>query len=309
MTSEPSSSSSRRQPSPQPSLTHSSSSRFLGSKRSSTVREPGAGARARLSHARWVSEADGSGSNTERPPRQNSYRYERRGGSAESAVPGRPASHMNHQDQSTPGRRTLFGEEMRAAGLSPRKEISQGQTLPGNSPSPTDMRFLSRDAKSARMSLPSGFRPPSSSGYGTIRDQPYQSRTRDGIGTAEQPLNIFQRSPARTLSTASRSRPTSSSGPDRFKQNVRTSLGLTSRPSTSAGMYPHRERDRDQDRDDRIAPLTQRNMGSQPQMQQAGRRASPLDAPGERDYRRSDTPNFRPVSAAYHRQLTSSPSN
>lgn len=73
-------------------------------------------------------------------------------------------------------------------------------------------------------------------------------------------------------------------------------------------MYPHRERDRDQDGDDRIAPHTQWNMGPQQQMQHAGRRASPLDA-GERDHRRSDTPNFRPVSAAYHRQLTSSPSN
>jgi hypothetical protein len=305
MTSELSSSSSRREPSPQPSLTYSSSSpRFLGSKRSSTVREPSAGARARLSHARWVSEADGSGSNTERAARQVSYRYERRGGSAESGVAARPASHINYQDPASVGRRTLFGEEIRAAGLSPRRGRFPEQTLLGGSPSPTDVRLLSRDMESARQSLPSGFRPPSSGGYRPIRDQPYQSPSRDGVGTADQPLNVFQRSPVQTVSTSSRSRPTSS-GTSRFQQNVRASLGLggTSRPSTSVGMYTSRERGQDHDRDDRVAPLAQRNA------QQPTRRASPLDAPGEHDQRRYDTPNFRPVSATHHRQLTSSPSN
>ena len=212
---------------------------------------------------------------------------------------------MNYQNPATVGRRTLFGEEIRAAGLSPRRERFPERTLSNDSPSLTDLRHLSRDAESAGMNLPSGFLPPSSGAYGTMRDQPYQSRSRDGVGT-EQPVNDFHRSPVRTISTFSRSRPTSS-GPDRFNQSVRASLGLggTSRPSTSVGMYASRERDRDQDRNDRIAPFVQRSMGSQP-VQQATRRASPF---GDRDDRRSNTPSFRPTSAAYRHPLTSSPSN
>lgn len=75
-------------------------------------------------------------------------------------------------------------------------------------------------------------------------------------------------------------------------------------------MYTSREeRDRDHDRDDRTTSLAQRNAVSQQQVQQPTRRPSPLGAPGEHNQRRYDSPDFRPGSAAHHRQLASSPSN
>lgn len=279
-------------------------------------------------HTRWASEADSTLSKTnstgvEKQDSEPRYRYETRGGSAESAIAARHA----------PGARTLFGESVRLAGLSPthdRKAFvgSGGGSSGYDPPSPT---APSRDAKMARMSLPNGFKP-AVNGYSSIREehhepqslQPFPLRrndTPDSQPREDRPgsTGVFQRSPR----TISRARPTTAGSSDRFQQNVRASLGLTgssgpSRPSTSAGLYRDRDRDREREKERErdgdnsrlgISPLTQRNVSSQ----QERRRPTPLfDSPAndrDRDNRRYESPTFRPLSSMAQNQLNASPSS
>ena len=151
-------------------------------RRFSTVREPGS-----RTHGRYVSDASSG---------DTSARHRRRGGSAESAII--PSSG-----------RSLIGETLKSAGLSPRKEKDA-------------QPFLSN--RTSRPSMPNG-----TPGGVTFRDAP-RSSSREGSLEQER----FTRSNTDRRSTV---RPSASSRAGNALEVISRPPFEFSRPSTSAGLY------------------------------------------------------------------------
>ncbi|KAF8339749.1 uncharacterized protein EI90DRAFT_2279950 [Cantharellus anzutake] len=136
-----------------------------------------------------------------------SSRYQRRGGSAESAII--PSSG-----------RSLIGETLKSAGLSPRKEKAE---VPPFSP-----------RKATRASMPNGI-----PGAATLREAYRSPNVEEGRGQ--------ERTRRSTLEPGSTSRPSSSGAGKALEVTSRTPFQF-SRPSTSAGFYTR-------DGNNRTAPL------------------------------------------------------